>query len=406
MRLSGRVLALLALALALRAGYAVHGHRGGSIPTSSDQYETIALNLLGGHGYAIEPGRPTAQREPVYPLLIAAVYAPFGRVPALVIALQCLLGVGTCWLVYLAARRLFGEDSAVLALALCAVYPQAVYYSAYFFRESLLSFSFAVLFYSSSFWSSREPSVRPILYGAFAALALGLSNSAHLPALALAAAALALCAPRELRWRRLALFSLPLLLGFVLWSARNHAAFGRFIAGSTHGGEEFYQALIVPPEDLGTARQTEILAGDRVFQETLSLPEDARNAALTRASFAWIAEHPGIYAGRAAAGLLKFWKPWPYKRSYNHGYGTLLAASLASDAWLIPLGFWALWRRRRDWAAAPALWAGVIGLTLVYGAVHAVIRYRLPLMAPLCAFAAAELLRLVRSRNGTIRDHG
>jgi 4-amino-4-deoxy-L-arabinose transferase-like glycosyltransferase len=402
-----RVLTLLALALALRLGYAVHAHRSGSIPTSSDQYETIALNLLAGSGYSIVPGVPTAQREPSYPLFLAALYAPFGRVPALVLAVQCLLGTAACLLAWSAARPLFGERPALWALIAAALYPQGVYYSGYFFRDTLLAFLFMLLCWSSTRWSAAgEEGERGALYGGWAAVGLGLGNSAHLPALALAGLLLLLAAPARARLRRAVLYGAPLALAFGLWSARNAAVFGRFVAGSTHGGEEFYQALIVPPEDLGTSRQTEILAADAVFQETLGLPEAERNARLTRESLRWIAGHPGLYASRAAAGFVKFWKLWPYKRSYNHSYGAIFAASLLSDAWLIPLGLFGLWSLRRRWREFPALWAGVAGLTFVYGAVHAVIRYRLPLMLPLIVLAAGAAAELARGRKGTMPAHG
>ena len=77
-------------------------------------------------------------------------------------------------------------------------------------------------------------------------------------------------------------------LGLGIWAARRQTIGGggwRFISsrwplcgadraqlrrpgalglGSTHGGEEFYQAQVVPKEDLGTSRQGDIVAD--VFQ--------------------------------------------------------------------------------------------------------------------------------------------
>lgn len=39
------------------------------------QYHRIALNQLAGHGHALEPGKPTTLRPPVYPLFLAGIYA-------------------------------------------------------------------------------------------------------------------------------------------------------------------------------------------------------------------------------------------------------------------------------------------------------------------------------------------
>lgn len=393
------VFVLLSLALALRLAYAWHGHRAGYIPTSSDQYETIALNLLSGGGYSIIPGIPTAEREPVYPLFIAACYAPFGRLPWLVIVLQCLLGTVTCALAWRLGRRLFGKRVGLAVLAVSAFHPQLVYYSAYFFRDTLLAFLFAVLACSSADWAADpgDPAGDAgAKAGGWAAAGLGLANSAHLPAVALAGVALWLAAPRRARARRALFYLAPLVLAFGAWSARNARAFGVFIAGSTHGGGEFYQALIVPPSDLGTARQTEILAADEIFRAATLLPEVERNATLTAASFHWVSEHPALYAARALAGVVKFWRPWPYARSYHHSYAVLIAASLLSDAWIVPLGLLAFWLFRKRWREAPAVWAVALGLTVVYGAVHAVIRYRLPLVAPMIVLAVAAANNLLR----------
>lgn len=384
------VLAGIAVALALRVGYAAHAWR--NIPTSSDDYETIALSLLERGEYSTAPGTPTAIREPVYPLLIAAAYAPFGRRPWIVLALQVLLGVATCLVAQRLALRLFDKRVGLAVLWVCALHPQLIYYTAYFFRDTLLAFLFSVLCLASVDWSAAAGDPRgdaAAKEGGWTAAALGLANSAHLPAVALAGAALWLVAPKPVRRRRALYYFAPLLLAFGLWSLRNWRAFGAFVPGSTHGGPEFYQALVVPPADLGTPRQTEILSADPDWLAAEPLGELAQSQVLTKAAFRWIGTHPGLYLSRAVAGFAKFWRPWPYKRAYPHSYALLLAASLLSDAWIVPLGLFGLWMCRRRWRQAPAVWTGALGLTAVYGAVHAVIRYRLPLVPPMIVFAVA-----------------
>ena len=389
---------VLALGLGLRFAYAWHGHRAHYLPTSNDGYETIALSLVSRGEFALMPGLPTSRREPSYPLFIAAVYALFGARPGLVIFLQCLLSAATGWLLWLTGRRLFGAGVALAALAAFMLHPQSIYYCAYFFRETWLCFWFGLLLWASLGWSAApgDPEgERGALIGGLASAAFGLANSAVLPACGLAGILLWLAAPPKARARRAALYFAPLLLAFGAWTARNWNVSGRFVAGSTHGGEEFYTALVVPPDDLGTPRQTEILASDPYFFRAQSLPEAECNAVLMKASLRWIAAHPALYASRAAAGLVKFWKVWPYNRTYQHSYALLVLASLLSDGWIIPLGFLGLWLFRARWREAPALPAAVFALTLVYGAVHAVIRYRLPLMGGMILLACAAAERLI-----------
>ncbi len=391
----------LALGLLLRFAYAWRGFTSHYLPTSSDGYETIALSLVHGGGYALVPGHPTSFREPSFPFFIAAVYALFGVRPWLVVFLQCLLSAATGWLLWRTGRRLFGERAALAALAVFLLYPQSVYYCAYFFRETWLCFWFGVLLWSSADWSAPagDPAgARAALLGGTAAAAYGMANSAVLPACALAGLLLWPSAPKGTRVRRFGLYLAPLLLAFSAWTARNWAVQGRFVAGSTHGGEEFLQALIVPPDELGTPRQLEIVAASPDFAAARGLPEAARNDLLMKAAFRWIGAHPGTFLSRAVAGVAKYWRPWPYRRHYQYPYALLVALSLLSDAWIIPLGFLGLWLFRSRWRELPVLPASVLAMTGVYGAVHAVIRYRLPLMGGMILLACAAADRLILSR--------
>lgn len=396
---------VLAFGLALRLAYAWHGYHSHYLPTSSDGYETIALSLLDRGEYALAPGRPTSLREPSYPLFIAATYLLSGRRPWVVVLLQCLLSTAAGFLLWLTGRRLFGDRVALAALAVFLLHPQSVYYCAYFFRETWLCFSFGVLLWSSLDWSAPSgdrTGDRGAVLGGLAAAAFGLANSAVLPACALSGVLLWLVAPPRERRRRFACYAVPLALAFGAWSARNQAVWGRFVAGSTHGGEEFLQALVVPPEDLGTERQGEIVRATPAYVQAEGLPEGERNALLTRAALSWIAAHPATFASRALAGVAKFWRPWPYRRRYQYSYRALLLASLLSDAWIVPLGFLGLWLFRRRWRELPALPASLVALTLVYGAVHAVIRYRLPMMGGMILLACAAAERLLPRGRGLI----
>lgn len=389
----------MALGLALRFGYAWHGFNAHYLPTSSDGYETIALSLLDRGEYSMDPGVPTSMREPSYPLFIAGIYAVFGRHSGLIIFLHCLLSLATGWMLWLTGRKLFDEDVAWAALTVFMLYPQSIYYCAYFFRESWLCFWFGLLLLQSVDWkaASGDPAgERSAWLGGIAAAVFGLGNSAVLPACALSGVLLWFVAPRPARLRRFVLYTIPLVLTFGAWTARNYAVQGRFVAGSTHGGVEFYRALIVPPELQNSPKQIEILRSDPLFDQTAHLNEVDSNEAFMKASFRWIAAHPATFVSRAFAGFMKYWKLWPYRYNYQHSYFLLVLASLLSDGWIVPLGFLGLWLWRARWRDAVALPASVFAMTFVYGTVHAVIRYRLPLMSGMILLACAALMRFCR----------
>jgi 4-amino-4-deoxy-L-arabinose transferase-like glycosyltransferase len=399
---AGRIAAfILGAGLLVRFAYAWRGAH--SLPTSNDQYETIAISVVERGEFAIDPGVSTSGREPVYPLFIAGIYKVFGEKPAMVVFFQCVLSVLTGVFVWLTGRKLFDEATALLALAVFTFYPQSIYYCAYFFRETVLCFSFAVMLWSSTDWRAEpgDPAgERGALWGGLAATLFGMGNSAVLPACALSGLLILVVAPSKTRIRRFFLYTTPLVLAFGAWTVRNYQVHHRFIAGSTHGGEEFYRALLVPPDEQNTPAVEQILGSDPLFKEVAPLPEAERNVVFGRASFHWIAEHRRDYLGRVAGGVMKFWKLWPYRMStYKHSYAALVAVSLLSDGWIIPLGFLGLWLFRARWRELPVLPASVFALTAVYGAVHAVIRYRLPLMGGMILLACAVVSpRLFRSR--------
>lgn len=388
----------LGLGLALRLGYAWYGLTRVPIPTTNDAYETLALSVLGRGEYALEPGRPTSLREPAYPLFIAAVYwISGGRRPWALLVAQCLLGAATAAFVAALAHRLFGETAAKLGLWTYALYPASLYYCAFFFRETLMGFLVTLLAYASLYWTGSGPgALRWTAVSGLCAAALGLANSAALPALGLSGLALARAAPSKTRLVRGVLYWAPLVLGMLLWTARNWSVHGALVPGSTHGGEEFYQALVVLPEDLGTQRQTEIVNADPAIHEAGRLSEAGRNAYLMAAGAAWIREHPGRYLSRCAARLFKFWKLWPYQRRYHHAYLVLVAVSALSDGWIIPLGLCGLWLFRGRWAEVAAAPALLLGFTVTYAALHAVIRYRVPLMGLMIVLASGAGLELWR----------
>lgn len=392
----------LGLGLLLRLAYCWRGAH--ALPTTNDFYENIALTLLhgGGYGYGFAPGVPTSGREPVYPLFIAGVYAVFGEHPAAVIFLQCLMSAATGWLLWRTGRRLFGEAAGLAALAAFMVYPQSIYYCAYFFRETLMCLAFGVMLWASLDWGAEpgDPAgERGALWAGLGATAFGMANSALLPACALSGLLIWAVAPPRARLRRFALYTAPLVLAFGVWTVRNWKVHHRFIAGSTHGGEEFYRALLVPPDEANTPRVVEILSTDPIIQSGTLLPEAERNAVFTKAAFRWIGDHPGEFVSRAVGGVMKYWKLWPYRMTtYGHSYALLVLVSLLSDGWIIPLGFVGLWLFRARWRELPVLPACALAMTGVYGAVHAVIRYRLPLMQGMillsCAVLSRALLRL------------
>lgn len=397
--------ALVALALALRVGYAAHALRTGLSNPEADAYETIARNLLDRGAYDGLPDRPapTAAREPGFPLFIALVYAVVGTRPLAVLAALALLNVAGVLLLAAVARRLSGEKAAALCALFGLFYPYFIYYCAYFYREIFLTSVVALLLYlAPRMLEERTKALTAATGFTVGLLAASMSTFLLVDAflgpwllwrLWRASRSVALCA----------LLTVVSLLPPGAWIYRNYRTFHRLIPGSTLGGFNLYTALIVPEEDRGTQREYEICSADPTWMsimKTSTLMEDdgSQQEAFIAASSAYIRAHPKRFAVHLVKQALKLWRPYPYERRYNHSYLLIKLASLASDGWLIPLGLFGLWRlRRRDPDAALAALLLVAG-TGTYSIISAIVRYRLPLMAPLLVFASCALKELLTAR--------
>jgi len=89
--------------------------------------------------------RGVYHQSPLYPYLIAAVYAAAGDDPRAVHRLQAILGAVTAALVFLLARRVAPPPGAAAAGLLFALYAPAVFYDGVLLRASLVTFLAAAL---------------------------------------------------------------------------------------------------------------------------------------------------------------------------------------------------------------------------------------------------------------------
>ncbi len=385
-------LALL-LGFGLRAGYSSYAVLSGKSNPSNDEYETIARSLVETGRYEWN-GRPTAAREPGFPLFIAALYAVFGLHPLAVTLTLSVLGALTALLLRAVAARAYGEDAGDAAFLIALFYPYFIFYTGYFYRETLLCFLLAATFYALSLLEERPTTERGAWAGAFIGLS-AVSFSSLLPSCVL----LAFYAAWRVRARAAKGAALLLLLAALpssLWSARNYAVFGRFIPGSTLGGFNLYTNLIVPDDARGLRRELDIKYADptwrRIDAMSSLMDDDGRQQeAYFAAGKAWILARPGEYALRTVRQVIKLWRPYPYKRDYQHPYWLIVLLSLLSDGWLIPAGVWGLWLARRAAPDARYFALLIVSATGVYGLLSAIVRYRLPLMVPLIVGAGVAV---------------
>jgi 4-amino-4-deoxy-L-arabinose transferase-like glycosyltransferase len=332
-------------------------------------------------------------REPLYSVIIWLVYKLTGPLPVAVKLLQAVLSTFSAWLLYRTAAGLFGRGAGRLVLLIAAFYPFSIFYDARLLRESLL-----VFFGIAGLYFALKPSggVRNIAaVSAIAGIAVmaktiflfywlpfllaGLALKRIKPAAALAGAAVFIASVS------------PLLI-------YNHHYTGSFFLTR---GQMFnlYVPLVIPKDIPGTPQENEVIAQIPAFKEGMALPEAEQDAFFKAKVLEEIRLRPVNFIDRTAWRFFKLWRLYPSRGiEYSGGSWPLLAAvSLASDGWLIPLGFWAAFRLRKRIPELYPVYIYLASLTAIYSLSWSQMRYRLPLMpalillaSPLLAKAAAK----------------
>jgi 4-amino-4-deoxy-L-arabinose transferase-like glycosyltransferase len=228
--------------------------------SSVDQvFDIISLGRIGEGIYRSEgfnyDGSPTVRRAPLYPTLIAGVLRLFGYdethryasyVPLFV--LQCLFAGLTCVLVYLTTRKLFGVRSALIAGALCAVWPQCYRYAGSIDVEATMTLLITLMTYAAVCFY-QQPTVRN---GLFLGLAVSLAALTKPLPMLFPLAMLALFFLRSGRarlpvpWKPLAACAGTFLVLCLPWVVRNYVVTGgRFVGISCNASGEFIRGYVV-----------------------------------------------------------------------------------------------------------------------------------------------------------------
>lgn len=120
------------------------------ISHDSISYEKMADNIISGDIFTLTPSPKTSiYRTPTYPLLLAIVFGLFGKKYFLVILIQIILGVCSCFFVYKIGSCLFNEKIGILSGYLMAVEYLSIAYCMTILTETLFIF---ILLLAMVFW--------------------------------------------------------------------------------------------------------------------------------------------------------------------------------------------------------------------------------------------------------------
>jgi 4-amino-4-deoxy-L-arabinose transferase-like glycosyltransferase len=104
-------------------------------------YVQLARTLAAGYGFGWAPGEPTSLRPPLYPGLVAGLWAATGSENLqLVRAAQIVMSMATAWLVCLLGRRVYGPAVGAGAAAIVWIYPSFIFFNFLILTETLFTF--------------------------------------------------------------------------------------------------------------------------------------------------------------------------------------------------------------------------------------------------------------------------
>ena len=432
---------VLALAFGLRLGWIALAALD---PSEGDYFDMIfyhltAHRLLDGDGYTRLDGTPTAVWPPLYPILLAGVYAlSDGSLEAGRLA-NPFLSTLTTFFTYAIGRRLAGGRVGLLAAGLFAACPDEIFFSNFVMSEVAFVAVFTGVVWLFVVLDQREPATSPFGWAAtgWAALGVGIALASLTRGVAIAwlaipvlITALAARSPRGAALRsaglRGAFAALGLGLALLPWTIRNYIQLGAPIPLATSLGRTLGHAH--SPYQAGGASIKGLLYWRRIGDRYADLPQPERevvtNRVLTRMTLEYMLSHPRHELSIFPAHVLAL---------FRHGHVGLelgrkklpgdIPEPFVSDAWhrgiagiadgqfyvLLGLGLAGLplfFRRE----ATTAL---VIPLTLAYfTALHTLLfpddpRFHLP-MLPLLSISAAGLVvgfaRRLRPSNPSSTD--
>lgn len=417
------------LALSVRLVYNLTAAAGYRPIFDAALYDAIARNLINRHCYCIYGANVSVSRAPLWPGIIAVIYTVFGQDNLYARLFLCLLGAGTCVIVYRFARDLFGARTGLLAGMIAAIYTGLFLYDGWLYTEALYTFcvtgfTYALYRLQKSTLSRAERSAevgiplwRRLWQGILAhrwevvcGLLIGAATLTRpnglvlLGIVALWAVIVIWAHRRPLRetLRSVVLITVLAVAFVAPWTARNYFVAHAFIPVETGLGEVLlgaYNDSVTgsKPGPLGNwAPSQGALNHDNVRYTPAMDHEDTFRA------LSWMAAHPAYVPYLWVLHLGQMWIPYspsaglPIEefrhRVSSQALWTLINVESIPIFLLAATGLLLTWRRRKVELAPVYL---VIGSTVLLNVLlYSLIRFRAPI-EPLLVILAAACLTMI-----------
>jgi 4-amino-4-deoxy-L-arabinose transferase-like glycosyltransferase len=353
-------------------------------------------------------GSEVFYQAPLYPYLMALIELVAGPGPAPIRVVQCVFGALSCGFLFLVGREFFSHRVGLIAGALLALYPPAIFFDSLVQKASLGGLLVIAVLWCAG--RARQAASVPRLVGlGLAQGLLMLTREETLllaPILAAWIAWRASAAGRAAQLRQLAALVFGAALVLTPVAARNYAVGGEFALTTSQAGTNFFignnsnaKGIYAPlrPGRSDTAYErvdaielAELAAGRKLSPAEVSAHWFAQ-------AWSWIGSAPGAWLRllwmKFCLALNAYEVADAEDLYYFAEHSSLLAVLLAvlHMGVVVPLaaaGVVLAWDKRRQWGLLL-----VLGCVLLAGVVafYVMARYRYPLVPLALLFAAAAL---------------
>ena len=299
------LVAIFLFALLVRIIYNITVARGYIPEFDGHYYNDIALHLIKEHCFCLDPYIVTADRAPLWPYIIAAIYTITGPVNFYPRLFFSFIGAATCAIVYLFARDIFNQRIAILAGIIAALYPGLFIYDGWLYTESLFTFCLTAFCYALYRLQRTAQARWMVVSGAALACASLTRPNGPLFLLLLVAWAVIIAGTKILSWRQAAMAVLVITLvtfGLIApWTLRNYrVSHHQFILVATGSDVVltgvYNDTVLVSSHDLG------MWVPPNEVQ-----PPIARNYSYTGT---WIHNHLSSLPYLISLHFINMWKPY------------------------------------------------------------------------------------------------
>jgi len=387
-------------------------------------YQTIGFNILKEHCFCLQSYIPTVYRAPLWPFIIAGISIVFGPNDYFARLFLSLIGSGTCVLIYLFARDLFGWRIGMLAGVFAAIYPELYIYDGWLYTESLYTFLlFAICYGLYRLLRTPERNWRIWITCGILLGLLSLTRPNGIIVIGLFIVwAIIMTWQKLLSWRvtirGMLVTTLIALVLIAPWTVRNYLVSHTFIPVAIGDGTvllgAYNDAVLTTPVNKGTwinplRSRPDVTKPFPLY--TCTPPcEVAREATYKDAALQWIRNHSRIMPHLLKLHLINMWQPdtheadLPTDRFPNQNstqFVLNMMKTMPSPMFILAaLGFAVtLWRWRELLFIYFMITMTIAECIIYYG----IPRFRAPIEPMLILLAAGSIWWLTHKEKGTLR---